>query len=71
MAERRAKQAQKVVEPSRQDLINAAKNYFASLKIMEEEGCQGITMDCLGLVGNREIADSSLSCLGRDVRARP
>ena len=55
MAERRAKQAQKVVEPTRQDLINAAKNYFASLKIMEEEGCQGITMDCLGLVGNREI----------------
>jgi hypothetical protein len=55
MAERRAKAAQKVVEPTRQDLINAAKNYFASLKIMEEEGCQGITMDCLGLVGNREI----------------
>jgi hypothetical protein len=55
MAERRAKQARKVVEPTRQDLINAAKNYFASLKIMEEEGCQGITMDCLGLVGNREI----------------
>ena len=40
----------KVVEPTRQDLINAAENYFASLKIMEEEGCQGITMDCLGLV---------------------
>jgi hypothetical protein len=55
MAERRAKQAQKVVEPTRQDLINAAKNYFASLKIMEEEGCQGITMDCLGLVQDHKI----------------
>lgn len=55
MAEEYAKAARKVIEPTRGDLINAAKNYFASLKIMEEEGCQGITMDCLGLVGNREI----------------
>ena len=55
MAEEYAKAAQKVIEPTRADLINAAKNYFASRKIMEEEGCQGISMDCLGLVGNREI----------------
>jgi hypothetical protein len=55
MAEEYAKAAKKVVEPTRQDLINAAKNYFASLQIMEQEGCQGISMDCLGLVGNREI----------------
>lgn len=55
MAEEYAKTAKKVVEPTRKDLVNAAKNYFASLKIMEEEGCQGISMDCLGLVGNREI----------------
>ena len=55
MAEEYAKAAKQVIEPTRTDLINAAKNYFASLKIMEEEGCQGISMDCLGLVGNREI----------------
>ena len=55
MAEEYAQAAQKVIEPTRADLINAAKNYFASRKIMEEEGCQGISMDCLGLVGNREI----------------
>ncbi len=47
--------ARKIVEPSQQDLINAAKNYLASLKIMEEEGCHGITMDCLGLVKDRQI----------------
>ncbi|MCU0961710.1 MAG: hypothetical protein MUF48_16570 [Pirellulaceae bacterium] len=55
MADEYARAAQKIVEPTRSDMINAAKNYFASLKIMEEEGCQGISMDCLGLVGNREI----------------
>ncbi len=47
--------AQKIVEPSEQDMINAAKNYLASLRIMEDEDCQGITMDCLGLVKDRQI----------------
>jgi hypothetical protein len=47
--------AQKIVEPSPQDMINAARNYVASLRIMEEEDCQGITMDCLGLVRDRQI----------------
>jgi hypothetical protein len=55
MVDEYLKAARKVVEPTRQDLINAAKNYFASLKIMEEEGCQGISMDCLGLVHDREL----------------
>jgi hypothetical protein len=49
------KAAQKIVEPSRTDIINASKNYYASLKIMEEENCQGITMDCLGAVFDRQI----------------
>lgn len=55
MADDYAKGAKKVVEPTRADMINAAKNYFAADTIMREEGCQGISMDCLGLVGNREI----------------
>src|SRR4030065_2477197 len=55
MAEHDAKAAKKVIEPTQADLINAAKNYFASRKIMDKEGGQGISMDCLGLVGNREI----------------
>ncbi|MBN1442209.1 MAG: hypothetical protein JXA90_05835 [Planctomycetes bacterium] len=55
MAERYRKAARKIVEPTRADLINAARNYYAALRIMEEEGCDGITMDCLGLVQSREI----------------
>ena len=55
MADDYAKAAKKVVEPKRQDLINAAKNYFASLKIMQAEDCQGITMDCLGAVYDKHI----------------
>jgi hypothetical protein len=55
LADEYQKAAQKTVEPSREDLVNAAKNYFASLKILKEEDCNGITMDCLGAVGSRDI----------------
>ena len=37
-----------IVEPSDDDLLNSAKNDFASQKIMKEEGCDGITMDLSG-----------------------
>ena len=49
------KNAQKVVEPSHADLINAARNYFASRKILEEHDCDGISLDCLGAVFDRQI----------------
>jgi len=55
VAEAYRRAARKIVEPTGEDLINASKNYFASLKIMKDEGCQGITMDCLGLVRDREV----------------
>ena len=46
---------EKIIEPNREDRINAAMNYITARRIMETENCQGISMDCLGLVGNREI----------------
>lgn len=46
---------EKIVEPNREDRLNAAKNYIIARRIMEAENCQGISMDCLGLVGDREI----------------
>lgn len=49
------KSARKVVEPSKQDLINAAKTYFAATRILSEHDCQGISMDCLGAVFDRQI----------------
>ena len=55
LAEVYRRAAREIVEPSPEDLINASKNYFTALKIMKDEGCQGISMDCLGLVRDREI----------------
>ena len=49
------KNAKKIVEPSKQDILNAAKGYVLARKIMTAENCQGISVDCLPLVQNRLI----------------
>jgi len=50
------KHAKEVREPKPGDILNAAKNYFVAKRIMAAEGCDGISLDCLGLVRNRRIA---------------
>ena len=50
-----SKRAKKTVEPKPQDVLNSAKNYFVARKIMKEENCQGISLNCLGLVADRQI----------------
>jgi len=48
MAELYAKNAAKIVEPSKEEILTAAKNYFACRRLMQAEGCHGITIACLG-----------------------
>jgi hypothetical protein len=55
LAEKFSQTAQKTVEPKPQDVINAAKNYFVAKRIMAAENCQGISLNCLGLVQTRLI----------------
>lgn len=55
LVEKYEKSAKKIVEPTRNDLINAARNYVTALKILKEENCQGISMDCLGAVMQRKM----------------
>jgi len=47
--------AKKVVEPSWQDMLNAAKTYIVARNILEKENGDAITMDCLGPASRREI----------------
>ncbi len=49
------KTAAKIVEPARQDLLNAAKTYVTAARILKEHDCHGISMDCLGAVMDRNI----------------
>ena len=47
--------ARKVVEPSREDVLNAARTYVVARKILEKENADAITMDCLGPASRGEI----------------
>ncbi len=50
-----AREAAKVVEPRKADLLAAAKNYVVARKIMAAENCRGISVDCFRLVNERRI----------------
>ncbi len=50
-----AKNAEKIVEPNKQDILDAAKNYVVCRRLMADENCQGFSMDCLGPITRREI----------------
>jgi len=55
IADHYTKNAKKIVEPSKQDILNAAKGYIVARQIMADENCQGISVDCLPLVEHRLI----------------
>jgi hypothetical protein len=46
-----AKAAKKILEPKPEDILNAAKFYVVARQIMAAENCQGISVDCMRLVG--------------------
>ncbi|HOJ33158.1 MAG TPA: hypothetical protein PKY35_09410 [Candidatus Hydrogenedentes bacterium] len=49
------KKAEKIVEPSREDLINAARSFVAALRLIEKEEANAVTTDCLGMVAERHV----------------
>jgi hypothetical protein len=48
MADQYAKGAQEIIEPTKTDILEAAKNYIVCRRIMAAENCQGISFACLG-----------------------
>ncbi len=50
-----ARRAKEVVEPSRAEMIDAARTYFAARNIMAREDGDAITMDCLGPARRRQM----------------
>jgi len=55
MADNYTKNARKIVEPTKKDILAAARNYTVCRRLMAAENCQGFSMDCLGPVSNRLI----------------
>jgi len=46
-----AKAAKKILEPKPEDVLNAAKCYVVARRIMAAESCQGVSVDCMPLIG--------------------
>jgi hypothetical protein len=55
------KEAKKIVEPNKQDIFIAAKNYIVCRRLIAAEDCQGFSMDCLGPISRREIQPPCLA----------
>ena len=55
VAERMRKGAENVVEPTEQDLLNAAQSYMTSKRLLLEESSNAVTSDCLGMVSSRVV----------------
>jgi len=55
MADYYTRNAKKIIEPKKQDILDAAKNYVVCRRLMAAENCQGFSMDCLGPVSRRQI----------------
>lgn len=55
LADYYAREAVRVVEPRKADLLEAAKNYVVARRIMAAEKCQGISVDCYRLLNERRI----------------
>ena len=70
-----AKNAQKIIEPTQTDILEAAKNYFVCRQLMAGENCQGIAIDCLGwdnpvcIAFSRLLDEGVVAACERDLNA--
>lgn len=47
--------ARRIVEPTKQDTLNAARSYITAKRLLRDEGANAITTDCLGMVSARVV----------------
>jgi len=55
IAKTAAANAERVVEPSEEDLLNAARAFLTAKRICRDEKSNAITSDCLGMVSSRVV----------------
>jgi len=55
VAEKKSREAKKIVEPSKQDMLNAARSYQTAKQLMKNEEANAITTDCLGMVTQKVV----------------
>lgn len=47
--------ARKVVEPTREDCVNAARSFLTAKRLVKDEAANAITTDCLGMVTSKVV----------------
>ena len=65
VANQRFREAEKVIEPSQQDGVNAGRSYIAAKRLLKAEGCNALTTDCLGMVTQKKVPTPP--CLGASI----
>ncbi len=63
LADMYRRMSQKIVEPKEQDIVHAARTYFAHRAIMEAYDADAVATDCLPLVANRQAPPPCLAFL--------
>jgi hypothetical protein len=65
VAHQRFSEAKKVVEPTKEDGLNAARSYIAAKQLLKNEGCNALTTDCLGMVSQKKVPTPP--CMGASI----
>jgi hypothetical protein len=65
VAHQRFREAKRVVEPTHQDGLNAARSYIAAKQLLKNEGCNALTTDCLGMVSQKKVPTPP--CMGASI----
>jgi L-fucose isomerase-like protein len=65
VARQRFSEAKKVVEPTNEDGLNAARSYIAAKQLLKNEGCNALTTDCLGMVTQKKVPTPP--CMGASI----
>jgi len=60
LAAEAAKEAKEIREVNQEDIVQAARHYFAAKQLMAEHGADGITSNCLGML----FGKTGTPCLG-------
>jgi hypothetical protein len=65
VAHQRFREAEKIVEPTQQDGLNAARSYIAAKQLLKNESCNALTTDCLGMVSQKKVPTPP--CMGASI----
>lgn len=63
IAEKWVNEAEKIIEPSKEEIVKSATIYLSMLKLMENRQAQAITINCLGGIYSGQMVEA-YPCLG-------